>query len=804
MTVQEYLAVMFNSPASVKNTDFNGSTNPWVEISPDISSQQIDASTYLVTAKLQFPSSYTFNGKEIFTFGINGNLNNDSQQYTETFILAADQIPSGTVNIQCADAPDQALVDVQQVLTFTEGSLVISNTVTPGTTSAFQIPPGTYTVAAAELTNQDQTVVATAQVSPSTITVANNEATALDVTYNPVDKYSAIDVTIGSISPLQKELFHVNVVSSGQTLADFWSPANHTTSLRRLPSSGTIDVSVDTITLNDVQYLFNTQSVDVSAELYQVPFPQADGVIDIDTTSFVELPIVVTTELTLDTTITVRLVGPSPGNLIYTQEVEAKAGTTKVAVLVAPEQYTVQAPSFIQDYTVYVVEVSTTLTVSTDGSTNLPLQIVRGANLNVPGFPNFLSFGGITDQTSGNEADFVSARASSIFQYAGVSGSGDPTLFLDTDQATIATVKLAYNVGQKIGQPVLPVMISYTCDLSGGDYSNLQNEDRLKYSFGNLIVSLTDANETIKTNPVPAVGYIVNPDFLGACQQKGLTPDYEMPVRQPLQDALDYRGVTAEIPSSIEDTLRGYVLAVNWLVRTMALTVTLTVTFGWQVNLWGVGSEQWIYEDEDPTIVAQSTATYATDLWVFDSTYHPDFMAIDRYEADDFTYRAYGNGYCFGPREWPRYFDFCKGLSVSLQMPVMPWQIPSSRTPLVSDWVADDFDTQHWGTGGSYILGDAGIGSDYHNINPKILALQFNISYMGPDAEAMFIRGEPFDWTNPAYQDFPQRGIFTVLLGGGQTTGIVSSIGNAGPWVLNKLNAYMDNPIPLDNSASAD
>lgn len=131
----------------------------------------------------------------------------------------------------------------------------------------------------------------------------------------------------------------------------------------------------------------------------------------------------------------------------------------------------------------------------------------------------------------------------------------------------------------------------------------------------------------------------------------------------------------------------------------------------------------------------------------------------------------------------------------------MAWQIPSSWTPLVTDMVLDDFDSQHWGTGGSYMLGDAGINSDYHNVHPNILALEFNpaFPYMGQTAEDMFIRAEPFDLTTPAYGDFPLRGIFSVLLGGGSTTGIVSSIGNPGPWVRNKLKAYMENPIPFGN-----
>src|SRR6266566_388817 len=68
VTVEKYLGIMFKSPASVANTDFYSSTDPWVEITPDITSQQIDASTFLVTAKLEFHNPYTFNAKETLTF----------------------------------------------------------------------------------------------------------------------------------------------------------------------------------------------------------------------------------------------------------------------------------------------------------------------------------------------------------------------------------------------------------------------------------------------------------------------------------------------------------------------------------------------------------------------------------------------------------------------------------------------------------------------------------------------------------------------------------------------------------------
>jgi hypothetical protein len=161
------------------------------------------------------------------------------------------------------------------------------------------------------------------------------------------------------------------------------------------------------------------------------------------------------------------------------------------------------------------------------------------------------------------------------------------------------------------------------------------------------------------------------------------------------------------------------------------------------------------------------------------------------------------NGYCYGPREWGRYFDFCEGISRALKLPVMPWQIPASRTPNTSDQVPADFESQHWGTGGSYVMGDPAIGADYLNVNPTILALQFPSAFpqMGATAEDMFIRSEPFDISNPAYMDFPLRGIFAVLLGGGSTTGIISTVGNPESWTRDKLNAYMDNPIRFDNTS---
>jgi hypothetical protein len=627
-----------------------------------------------------------------------------------------------------------------------------------------------------------------------------NSTVSVNVSFGAVQRSAALDIVIGSLSGLETETLAVTVIdkASGDTLAAFSSGTSTTTQLRSLPVSGTAQIQIDSIALNNVDYSFAVPEVALANKLQTVQI--TDSVVKtnaVDTSGFVTVPIDIDADATLPQQVTLRLTGDG---MSYTQTVSVETQKTAFSVPVKPGTYAATTSAFLYGGVVYTVDLPSQLIVTSDGKTVLDASIAKSASLNVPGFPAYLSFGGCADLTPGNQADFADARASAVFKYAGNDGAGDAGTYLAEDPATTTTINLARSIEAQLGgQPVLPVMISYTCNLSLGDFATiLADADQHAHSFANLILSLNTANATIDSvHPVPA-GFIVNPDFLGACEQQGYGPDYSMPVRAPLQTALDHWSVDAIIPASISEDIQGYVAAVNWLIHTVAPDVV----FGWQINLWGVGRSEWIYEEDDPITFAQQTATYVDNLAVYSGDFAPHFLAIDRYEADDFTQRAYVNGYCYGPREWGRFFDFCEGVSRALKLPVMPWQIPTSRTPITTDLVNADFDSQHWGTGGSYLLGDAAVGSDYHHVHPTILALQFPSSFqadMGATAEDMFIRSEPFDITNPAYADFPLRGIFAVLLGGGATTGIISTVGDPEPWVRNKLNAYMDNPIRFDN-----
>ncbi|KAF5137615.1 hypothetical protein E5D57_001394 [Metarhizium anisopliae] len=615
--------------------------------------------------------------------------------------------------------------------------------------------------------------------------------------YGQVVHYLAVDVKVDRIQAVSTEEFYIKVADSatGDTLGDTLSTSGHTVKLRRLPWSAKVNISIQ-VAVNNVRYIATKKEVVPQDDFVGVSIAEADIKEEQVPGPTVHLNVEVKGGSGLDRAMAVHLLKTTAHaeNTVYKGSVRTKPGSTSFP-LVAPGTYTVQAVGFVNKWVVYAVITDPTLEVKPDGTSKLSLGLRAGANLKVRGFPGFLSFGGITDLVDRTGQDFINARAASLFKYAGNDGGGDPDKHLPDDPATTITIQVAQNVQKNLGEPVLPIMISYTCNLSLGDVTTrLQDESAHEHSLSNLILSLKLAKQHGKP-PVPA-GYVINPDFLGECQAHKLSAEHFVPVKAPLKKALKYRGLSDDIPETIDDNLRGYVLAVNWLVRTVAPEVT----FGWQVNLWGGGEgSAWIYGEQSPAVPAKQTADYVNSLNVFNAHYRPDFLAIDRYEADDFTKRGYGKEYCYGPYEWRRFFDFCAALSLDLKVPVVPWQIPASRIPLVADHV-EDLEKEHWGTGGSYILGDAGVGSEIDNINRKILDIKFSPLPSVRTVRDLFKRGEPFDLTQPAYLDLPLRGIPGVLLGGGQTTGIVDTIGMAGPWTQKKLKEYRPHALSLENS----
>jgi hypothetical protein len=845
-TVKDFLYLNFRSPARVAKNNVNVELSPWVAVNVGIINNQQPDGPYDVMIEIVPATLCTLDKGSEITIGVEGDLTvpDVKTKYLDTFVLYADEEPTGTVEVNVAKCPDLALADVPVKVCFTynETCNEISRCATLGFEAMKDVKlladsyPVTYSVSANPIANKDETVIAQVLPSSKSVTLTEGQTVPLPVGFGPVEEYGALDVTIhDDIPELVTEMHTVEIVKkdTGELLKSFRSKAGQTTPVRHLPR-GTVEVRVH-IALNNVMYKFPPKDVTLGSTIVKVIIDSKSVTHKpIDPKGFISQPIAVTTDATLSRTFLVRLISTDiNAGINYAGHLPVNSGPVQFPYVLKPGSYTIEVSNFLDSCIVYTVKPTVT---AFDASpiTAVEIKITSGTHLLVPGFPEFLSFGACTDFGSTNADDFAAARASAIFTYAGQDGGGDPTKYLKYDKAksvdeskTSQTIKLARDIENKVGggHRVLPMMISYTCNLSGDNVKSiLQDEEAHKHSYANYILALSIARDaTDAKHPVP-VAFIVNPDFLGACQKAKLLPTESMPVRKPLQDAIQYAveqqwlPSLLDIPDYITENIKGYVRSVNWLTRAVAGT---KVSLGWQSNLWGVPTtdgSKWIYPD-DPgnknlTDIADKTAQYVLDAGVFDENKGKDydyggadFHAIDRYERDDLTGDAYNNSYCYGPYEWPRYYDFCAAVSQHLNKPVMPWQIPASRLPSTTDTVSTpSFDNDHWGTGGSYLLGQPEIGGDINNINPTvknfILPATFPAPYTSKPVSALFTR-QPFDWSAPHYTDFPLRGIFSVLLGGGSTTGIVSDIGKTGPWTQAKISKYMDHPIPLCQDSSA-
>lgn len=798
VSIKNTLKFSFLSPAAIEPSAVMPAFTSWQDWAITTENKQISDSDILVQVTVGFPQAYVLSSRDTITIGIGGDLTANPEHVMTSFNFAADgELElNGAVRLVCPAIPDAALANLVPEVVFTSaGGERTTASAQPGGNSTIELTATSYTVGAAKLANDALTVVADVSVSPENITVTQGNTTDVALTFNTVNHYAAVDFMLSGIAELENETVRVQVKNKTTTIQEtFETRLDEVTELRYLPTDDVLIFTIDSIAVNNNNISFAIPEVVVTDKLITVTVGQKECTIKpVDSNNFSTLTVSCQTDSPFKQAIPVRLYNAT---MSYSATLTAE-GAFAWPEKIKPGDYTVKVNDFIVDKVVHSVFCVDTINISENAQNTLAIAVEKGANLLVPGFPAFLSFGGLADMTTTNTADCAAARVSSIFKYAGNDGAGDATAFLQDDPATTRTITIARAIEEQLAdnQNVLPVMISYTCNLSGGNVKNvLADASAHKYSYANFILTMKIASSyKDEQHPVPA-GLIVNADLIGACQQDSLTSDHPVPVREPLQEALAHHGISVAIPAFITDTLKGYIQSVNWLVHTVAPELT----FGWVINLWGVGGSQWIYGQESVDRYARLTVDYVNALGVFDEGNAANFMAIDRYEADDLTLRSYYNSYCYGPLEWQRYYQFCGSVSRMLKQPVMPWQIPASRTPLKSDRVQADFDAQHWGTSANYLLGDSEIGSNVEAINDTILDFAFPAhmaALVGATPRDMYQRAGSFDLSQPAYKDFPLLGIFSVLLGGGSTTGVISTVGNPDGWVRDKLNAYRESPV---------
>ncbi|EIC83172.1 hypothetical protein [Serratia sp. M24T3] len=809
---ESFLSFYFVAPVPASDA-LQISTVPWMAFSSEVKNQPIDDKTVsvMITIKAESGQKFSLSDKDCITIPFDAptattsNLPKMLPECCSKITITADQLPAteGTININCAVSPDEKkLNNIKPVIKLSYGEITQTAELNPGKQQQISLLSGNYLLQAETIENEDATAVVPVIVAPKLANIIAGNTSHVEVSFGKVSYFSAVDFKIEKAEEIADEQLKVSLKTE-EEIYNFDVLTGVSKNIRRISYDGNLSTDITPLKLNNKHISFNVPVLKLEGNLVNhVITRDMMECTESKTSTFQPLKFKINTDSEISKKMTVRLLSDE---MNYVQEIEVKNLTITLPLAVMPGSYRVVIENFIDNKILHIVKNAELLVVNSTDENILNIDIKRSANLSVRGFPDYLSFGGCITFEGNNKDLLVNARTSSIFKYAGTGGDGNPHEFLAKDDATVNSINMARAIENELPADgnVLPVMISYTVQLSGGGISGLGDRDAHMHCYGNFILALSTAQKRQDAAHPVSAGFIVNPDFLGECQKNNITKETPMPVRSPLGDALKHWNIDLAIPEAIEDNVGGYIQSVNWLARTIAPSVT----FGWQINLWGVGSSIWIYDNKGsmtPQKAGKDTADYLKSLQVYSGDYCPDFLAIDRYEADDLTIRSYVNSYCYGPHEWRRFYDFCAEVSEQLNCPVMPWQIPASRTPLKTDYVTDNFEEQHWGSSANYLFGDAALGSDVKNIHSTIREFDFNkyapatAAQVGATPEHMYTRKGKFDVSEPGYKDFAKQGIFAVLLGGGCTLGIVPPLSCTAAdtaWVGDRLNAYRDQPL---------
>ena len=446
----------------------------------------------------------------------------------------------------------------------------------------------------------------------------------------------------------------------------------------------------------------------------------------------------------------------------------------------------------------------------------ITLNFEKGIPLRVRGWPDYLAHGGVTVNAADTVSRYRDVPVSALFKYDGFDGGGDPLPaaevdrngdgVLDYDSLPIhKTAPLTRDMEKEAGRTVMPVMVVYTANASGGSaLADLQDKTRLRNHFGNFITQCLAAQSYKDAqHPVPAT-FVLNPDFLGAIQQepggyRAVRQKNSIPVNEQLAAAIALLGSVPgfrkpELPT-FSDDLYGYIQAVNYLVRQFAPDVA----FGWQTNVWSTGTADWVLRDNaDPLVQGKTIADFINELGVYHGSYAPDFIAFDKFERDCFSPDARAH-YSWNATCWLHYLGMVKQVTKGLLRPAMLWQIPGGHMPTVEEGVSR-IAAAHFASGGTFFMGDKRIGSNVAAITPTLLDTGLNQSTYGAATVGDFLRRDAgYDWGQMQVMNLPAYNVFSVLWGGGSTVSIttVRSNGEDGGWLAEKMREYYSAPCLL-------
>ncbi len=512
-----------------------------------------------------------------------------------------------------------------------------------------------------------------------------------------------------------------------------------------------------------------------------------------------------------DASVPVTLNGSN--NISYSATI-SNGNTTIDNVLVA--SYTVSVGTHTGNNLLYSPQYGNALDVTDGGSNTLAVTYTSSSlfPFSVSGFPEYLSHGTITSASASIDGNFNSPL-DVIFKYSGIDGAGDRGKIPSMIPAQNTVEQARRLESNQSGRKVLPVMVHYTANASGGGsleaIKDLDENQNLYFHYRNLIqeiktlLSYEDAD-----HPVPGA-FVISPDLIGAIQQDVIFGNHhdittmQIDVNEDILQAFQDENIdTSTLPTFGED-LKGYFQSINYLIRFVG---ECKIPFGYQENVWAGGSALWVFENaneaNDAVSEAIPVADFINDLELYTGEWKPDFIAFDRYERDCFGPDAILN-YAWGAKHWDKYLTFCKEIAERIgDIPIMLWQIPAGHMVTTDETTTNYSISGHSSAAAPYFLGDDRIGTNLNNIHPDVRNIPLTSGHYDANSVGELLSKDGgYDWSTSNLQRLADMKVFSILWGGGSTTGIaaIGTNGDDDGWMANKITAYYDNVVYNTNAA---
>jgi hypothetical protein len=440
---------------------------------------------------------------------------------------------------------------------------------------------------------------------------------------------------------------------------------------------------------------------------------------------------------------------------------------------------------------------------------------VRTADGNLPGFPDYLSMGSVSEDSTADLdfwKDYGSGLTNKRMDIRYIYLNGGPENGWKTWSDVNGGRAISFiRESKKLG--MIPFFVYYNIPDGSESYDldkqHIESDSYMKAYFADLKFALDIINQE---GGDETVGIILEPDFLGYMMQNSGKQPNEIIARTSA--AYSAGILSAESDPVFPDTLEGLVKAINYIINKYAPNAY----FGWQFNLWaspgitvGVPSTGLMRLTDTMGIAngrsaivseAKEICKYYMNAGV--TSYGADFVSIDKYGLDagiSSPSNPSKSTWFWNLDHWNNYLLFNKTLHQESQLPVILWQIPVGHinSSLCEDpynnGIFPDLDNTNQRYEDS--APDFFLGNTFSTSGPRFNYFSTN---QGNDSK-LTVSGNNITWGSHA-KEAVDAGIISILFGAGvgNSTDGVGSPPTDSYWWITRIQTYFNNPALLSGS----